>query len=149
MLTNKERRETVDYIVSKVAEKGKLVLDSGAYRRYELGLVYCSLFILKTHQETLEPVVEIAENFGNPEFRPETWQDKSFDGLRTLYRGGRGGLDEVALQGINVPDAYGKVLSAAESLRRSKELNYGRNLTNQDLERFDAFLKYAQNELQE
>ncbi len=147
MLTNEERMKTVDYVVAKVLEKGKLASDTGIVRRYEFGLSYCSLSVLRVHHEDLEPIVEIAENFGNPEFRPGEWQDQSFQGIRTLYRGGRDGLNEVALQGIYVPDAKGKVLLPAESLRRSKELTDRRKLTQQDLERFDAFLKYAQREL--
>ncbi len=147
MLAPEERRETVDYVVAKVTEKGRLALDSGAVQRYEYSLPYCSLTVFSMRQRDFDPVVEIAENFGDPLFQPEGWQERSFDGLRTIYRGGSNGLDEVALQGIYAPNANGDMLPPAESLRRSRRLTDGRHLIRQDQERFDAFLKYAQREL--
>jgi hypothetical protein len=142
---NTERKGTVDYIVAKVMEKGRITFDAGTIRRYELGLPYCS-FTIQTHQ-SISPIIEIAENFGDPKFIPRSWQDRIFDGVRILYRGGDDGLDEVALQGIYHPDVEGKVLLPAESLMRFKESTDGRQLTREDTERFDAFLKYARREL--
>ena len=147
MLSVEERKETVDYVVAKVTEKGRLALDSGAVQRYECSLSYCSLTVFRMRQREFEPVVEIVENFGDPLFQPEGWQERSFDGVRTIYRGGSNGLDEVALQGIYAPNASGDMLFPAESLRRSRRLTDGRHLICQDLERYDAFLKYAEREL--
>jgi len=148
MLTTEERKKTVDFIVEKVAERGKLTFETEISRTYELGLPYCTL---KVRQMLLPPectpVIDIAENFGNPNFEPANWQDLLFDGVRLLYKGGYDGVEEVALQGIQLPLSTGKTIPPAESLRRFKDSMDGRSLTRQDMERYDAFLNYARREL--
>jgi len=144
MLCREERRETVDSVVAKVVEKGKLV--DAPVRTYELCLPYCSLRILNPDQEGLEPVVEIAENFGDPNFQPEDGRYKAFTGVRTIYRGGSDGLHEVALQGISIRH-YGSTSPPAECLRRSKDSTDGIQFTIQDAEKFDILLQYANQEL--
>jgi len=146
-MINAERKEIIDYIIDKVTKKGHLKSSIEIAKKYEFILPYCTLGILKPNQENLDPVIEIAENFGNPVFRARTAEDRAFYGVRKLYRGGYDGLDEVALQGINGPNSEGKVLPPAEKLLRSKEWNNDFGLTNPDLYLFDAFLKYAQREL--
>ena len=103
---------------------------------------------MRHNEGEISPTVEITENFGDPKFQPRDWQDRSFDGVRTLYRGGYDGLDEVALQGVYFPRADGRAVLPAELLLRSKDLTDGRGLTAQDKERYDAFLKYALVELE-
>jgi hypothetical protein len=146
MLSDEDRKQTVDYVVSKVMEKGVLASNSKSVKRYNFGLPFCSLSVIGSFQPSMIPYIEIAENFGDPAFVPTNWLDTAFDGIRTLYRGGRDGLDQIVLQGIYAPDADGAILLPAEKLLRSNELA-DRKVTVQDISRFDAFLQYAKKEL--
>ncbi|MFP4119342.1 MAG: hypothetical protein ACLFTH_04775 [Candidatus Woesearchaeota archaeon] len=147
MLTKNERKGTVEYIIDKVIEKGTLVNNTGTIKKYEAHLLYCSLGILKPANKKYSAVVEIAESFGKPDFKPESWQDESFDGVRTLYRGGTNGLNRVVLQGLYYPEADGRVLPPSERLQRSVNHDDERKLAPEDIDRFDAFLSYARREL--
>lgn len=150
MITTEERTNTIDYIVAKITTTKNIVSDMGTIKRYKLDLPYCSLGILMlSHQDglSIEPIVEIVEHFGDSNFQAIMEGDMKFDGVRTKYKGGMDGLDEVSLQGIYIPNAKGESVLPAESLQRSKDFTDVRGLTLSDVERFDRWLQYARREL--
>ncbi len=44
-MRDKERKEVIDYVVARVIEKGQLAPDTGAVRKYNLGLPYSFTYI--------------------------------------------------------------------------------------------------------
>lgn len=161
MLNEQERIKTVDYIVAKIVEKGKNTENGGQTKRYEEYLPYCSIGILidkadedRKDNQYSNPVIEIAENFGNPNFQPSMVDDKIFRGLRTLYRAERDKLQSVLLQGFYELDSNGKASMPKESIRRGKDLSMPNipnipKLTTQDLDTFDRLIIYTQRELKD
>ncbi|MFP4118738.1 MAG: hypothetical protein ACLFTH_01645 [Candidatus Woesearchaeota archaeon] len=143
-----ERKATIQHVIGRVCELGRPSIEANRILKYHVGLSYCSLKVLYSHERNSRPIMEIAEYFNNDSFNIHHLQGKTFDGMRTIYRASEHGLEEVALQGIHQPDADGRVCPAAEITRRSTQFSDQRGLSGKDVARFDSFLKYARRELQ-
>lgn len=141
MLANEESTVQFDYVARRVIQQGQLTLALGAVQIFELTLPACSLKVYRVNQENLEPLLEIAQNIGDPRFQL-AGADRVF-GFRSVYRGGPHCLYEVALQRLYASDADTRPLLPSELLQRSHELTDGRELTPDDMQQFNAFLKYA------
>ena len=151
MFSVQQRKEVIEDILSKAKIKGKKSVVTNQITTYEVCLPYCSLRVSETNIPEIpvkNSTVEIAENFGDPDFEPRSWQDVSFYGIRRLYKGSFDGLTEVALQGIYAPKEDGwSFHPPAEKLLRFADSTNGRQLTQIDKKIFDVFLKYAQRQL--
>lgn len=140
-----ERTRNVNDIVTAVIQKGNVTFELGRIKKYELGLPACSIAVYSADGEGT--LVEIGEDTGATSF-PAYVKDES-KSLRTIYRGGRAGLDEVALQIVYPPDVDSLSSVSAESLQRWRDGNHGTQLRTMDAEKFDQLVQYASRLLSE
>ena len=149
MLTKEERTEIIKDIFQYLQENCKEIdkVSRSPIKKFEHSLPLCTIeALIHTGIKDPNPVIEIIEHFGRPTFVLKD-SDKVYDGLRQLYHGSYDGLDEVALQGLFLPNEDEVFTSPSERLIRFKKSADKRGLTSLDEYSFDRYLIYVSKEL--